>query len=132
MILIDSDLWIDFFAGADPGAAAVVRLLGERRAAISVISVFELACGAQRQKQVEEIKTLVSTIEPILLTRSAAQKAGEYYLQLRSRGRLIDNEDLMVAATAIELDIAVLTRNRDHFSRIAGLEVLSPQTVLAE
>ncbi len=130
MILVDSDLWIDFFAGADPGAKAVARLLGERRAALSVISVFELACGAQRPRQIEQIETLVSTIEPMVLTRDAARRAGEYYLQLRSRGRLIGNQDLMIAATAAELDVAVLTRNIDHFSRIVGLEVLSPEEIL--
>lgn len=132
MILIDSDVWIDFFAGVDPGAGAVERLLGNRRAALSVISVFELTCGAQRPKQVEEIRTLVSTIEPIGLTSKAAQRAGEYYLQLKRQGRLIGNQDLLLAATAAELGLAVLTRNHDHFSRIAGLEVLSPEAVLAE
>ncbi len=74
---------------------------------------------------------LVSTIEPIELTRDAARRAGEYYLRLRSRGRLIGNQDLMIAATAAELGIAVLTRNHDHFSRLADLEVLSPEDVLA-
>lgn len=132
MILIDSDLWIDFFADADPGARAVERLLGDRRAALSVISVFELACGARRIEQVEQIETLISTIEPVALTHSAARRAGEYYLQLRRRGRLIGNQDLMIAATAAELGIAVLTRNHDHFSRIAGLEILSPEEVLAQ
>ena len=132
MILVDSDVWIDFFAGADPGASAVARLLGERRAALSVISVFELACGARRRQQAEEVETLVSTLEPITLTQNAARRAGEYYLQLRQRGLLIGNQDLMLAATATELGIAVLTRNHDHFSRIADLEVLSPGEVLAQ
>ncbi len=132
MILVDTDLWIDFFADADPGARAVERLLGERRAALSVISVFELACGAQRPRQVEEIETLVSTIEPIVLTQNAARQAGEYYLQRRSQGRLSGNQDLMLAATAAELGIAVRTRNHDHFSRIADLEILSPEEVLAQ
>ena len=132
MILVDTDLWIDFFADVDPGARAVERLLDDRRAALSVISVFELACGAQRPEQIEQIETLVATIEPIALTRNAARRAGEYYLQLRSQGRLIGNQDLMLAATAEELGAAVLTRNRGHFSRIAGLEILSPEEVLAQ
>ena len=132
MILIDSDLWIDFFSGADPGARAVERLLAERRATLSVISVFELACGAQRREQVEQIETLVSTIEPIQLTQDAARRAGAYYLQLRTQGRLIGSQDLMLAATATERGIAVLTRNHKHFSRIAGLEILSPEEVLVQ
>ncbi len=131
MILVDSDLWIDFFSDADPGARAVERLLDERRAALSVISVFELACGAQRREQIEQIETLVSAIEPIVLTRDAARRAGDYYLQLRRQGLLIGNQDLMLAATASELDIAILTRNHRHFSRIPDLEVLSPADITA-
>ena len=132
MILVDTDVWIDFFAGADPGAQAVERLLAQRRAALSVISVFELFCGAQNRKQVTQIETLVSAVQPIDLTPGAARSAGEHYLRLRAQGRLIGNQDLMLAAAAAELGIAVLTRNRDHFERIEGLAVLSPEEVVSE
>ena len=132
MILVDTDVWIDFFAGADPGAQAVERLLAGRRAALSVISVFELFCGAQTPKQVAEIEALISTVQPIELTPDAARRAGEYYVRLRGRGLSIGNQDLVLAAAATELGIAVLTRNRDHFERIEGLAVLSPEEVLSE
>ncbi len=132
MILVDTDVWIDFFAGADPGAQAVERLLAQRRAALSVVSVFELFCGAQTPRQVAEIETLVSTVQPIDLTADAARRAGEYYVRLRGQGLLIGNQDLMLAAAAAELGIGVLTRNRGHFERIEGLAVLSPEEVLSE
>ncbi|MFQ5740971.1 MAG: type II toxin-antitoxin system VapC family toxin [Acidobacteriota bacterium] len=131
LILIDTDLWIDFFSGAEPGAAAVERLIGQRRAALSVVTVFELFCGATRPAQIEQLERMVGALEPVTLTCSSAQRAGQCYLQLRRQGRLIGNQDLMIAATALELGIPILSRNRPHFGRISALEVLSPEEVLS-
>jgi predicted nucleic acid-binding protein len=41
--------------------------------------------------------------------------------ELRSRGNLIPDFDLIVAATALELDLTVLTFNVRHFERISEL-----------
>ena len=106
-------------------------LLTQRRAALSVITVFELFCGATTPGQVEQLERLMSAVHPIALTHEAARKAAAFYVQLSGRGQLIGNQVLMLTATALELGIAVVTRNRAPFERIDGLEILSPQQVLA-
>ena len=131
MILVDTDIWIDFFSGAEPGAQAVEALLTQRRAALSVITVFELFCGATTPGQVEQLERLISAVHPIALTHEAARRAAAFYVHLKRRGQLIGNQDLMLAATAMELGTAVVTRNLSHFERIDGLEILSPQQVLS-
>ncbi len=124
MILVDADVWIDFFSGVHPGAGAVERLLLEGRAGLSVVSLYELYCGAQRQDQVEQLETLQTTVEPIPLTAQAARRAAEQYRRLRREGRLIGNEDLLLAATALEMGAPIMTRNRQHFERVEGLELI--------
>jgi predicted nucleic acid-binding protein len=42
---------------------------------------------------------------------------------LRSRGLLIPDLDLFIAATALEHDLILLSRNRRHFDRISGLNI---------
>ncbi|MEA2511263.1 MAG: hypothetical protein QOJ59_750, partial [Thermomicrobiales bacterium] len=42
---------------------------------------------------------------------------------LRSQGRLIPDIDLQIAATAVSLDLTLVTRNLRHFSRIPGLKI---------
>ncbi len=42
---------------------------------------------------------------------------------LRRRGQLIPDLDLLIAATALSHDLALLTRNVRHFARIPGLRI---------
>ncbi len=131
MILVDADVWIDYFANSAPGAPAVERLLVEHRALLSVITVFELFCGARSVRQRNELETLVGAVEPLVLTSGAARRAAAHYARLKSQGRLIGNQDLLLAGTALELDIPLLTRNHDHFQRIEGLELIHPTNALS-
>lgn len=43
---------------------------------------------------------------------------------LRAEGRLIPDFDVVIAATALAHDLTLVTRNRRHFDRIAGLTLL--------
>jgi len=49
---------------------------------------------------------------------------GLVYRDLRMRGALIGANDLWIAATALVYDLPLVTRNREDFSRVSGLEVL--------
>lgn len=131
MILVDTDVWIDFFAGMDPGARAVETLLVEQRAVLSAVTVFELFSGVRDSAQAAPLEALIARLPPIELTGAAARRAGMLYANLARQGRLIGNQDLMLAASAAELGIPVLTRNRGHFDRVGGLEVLSPEEIAA-
>ena len=46
---------------------------------------------------------------------------------LRKRGLIISDFDILLGATALEHGLTVLTNNRKHFERIAGLSMLSAQ-----
>lgn len=132
MILVDTDLWIDFFSGADPGASVVEKLLRERRAMLSVISVFELFCGARKEHQRNQLDSLLRVVPIIDLTREAAVHAAGHYKRLRNAGSPIGNQDLLLTGTALEYQLPILSRNRKHFERIAGLDVVSPEQLLSE
>ena len=45
--------------------------------------------------------------------------------RLRSAGILIGDFDLLIGCTAVVHELTVLTNNRRHFERIAGLEIIS-------
>jgi predicted nucleic acid-binding protein len=45
---------------------------------------------------------------------------------LRLQGTLIPDLDLLIAATALQHDLVLLTRNRRHFDRIPGLQFGEP------
>ena len=45
------------------------------------------------------------------------------YADLHRRGKLIGDADILIAATAIENNLTLVSNNQTHFSRITGLEL---------
>ena len=57
----------------------------------------------------------------------AADTAATLYHQLRSAGTLIDDSDLLIAATAIRHGATLVTRNTKHFERIPSFHLVNWQ-----
>ena len=52
-----------------------------------------------------------------------AEKAADIYDELRRAGKLVEDADILIAATAMKLGMIVVTDNIEHFKRIKGLKV---------
>ena len=63
--------------------------------------------------------------EPLML-RFAQLRA-----EFRRLGQLIPDFDLLLAATALEHNLTVLTFNVRHFNRVAGLSIYQPPPTLS-
>lgn len=57
------------------------------------------------------------------LDRAIMRRFAQVRGDLRSKGQLIGDPDLLIAATALHYDLTLLTHNVRHFGRIAGLKV---------
>jgi tRNA(fMet)-specific endonuclease VapC len=60
------------------------------------------------------------------LTPASAARAGDLSRELRSQVETLATADLLQAGTCLELGLPLATKNGRHFSRIPGLEVLTP------
>ncbi len=67
------------------------------------------------------MEALLGRLSEIEVTPDIAQRAGRIR---RSTG--LDVADALIAATALEHGMKILTRNRRHFERVAGLELQTP------
>jgi tRNA(fMet)-specific endonuclease VapC len=81
--------------------------------------------GARRIQQLEYYlrRYIVEDSSPSLCRRWA-----EIIDDARRRGRPIATADAWVAATAIFLDVPLVTNNESHFSSLPGLTVISEKT----
>jgi tRNA(fMet)-specific endonuclease VapC len=57
-------------------------------------------------------------------SHAAAVLASDIWADLRQRGLLIGEVDILIAGIALAENVAVATHNTSHFSRIAGLTVV--------
>ena len=128
-ICVDTDVLIDFLKKKEPGSRAYEQWRNRGTIAITAITAFELLFGARhsdkRQKRYEEARSLIEQQHCVLpFDKSAANKASEIGTGLRRLGKGIDIRDLFNASICVSQNIPMLTRNRDHYERVAGLELL--------
>ncbi len=112
------------------GRVEVVRRFGKLRAgeaAVSIISYGELFFGAfkrgQRQEDLERLRTLMSLLPCLTLPEEAAQSYGSIRAELESKGQIISNNDLWIAAHAVASGLTLVTNNENEFKRVKGLKV---------
>lgn len=81
---------------------------------ISVISRFEVLAGT-----IETFKknntVFLDSFPLLILTSRIADRAGELFKEYKKKGIRVDNEDLFLAATALEEGLCVVTTNVKHF-----------------
>ena len=123
IVISDTDVIIDFFSGIEPVASMVVDLIEQDRLALTSITVFELYAGITGKKRLKQIDDLVSVIPVYPLEKEDSVTASQIYSDLRKAGKLIGNQDILIAGICINHDIPLFTRNTDHFSRIPRLKL---------
>ena len=92
----------------------------------SLITRYEILRGLESKQARTQIKTFhrfceISHVLPV--TDIVILKASEIYGVLHREGQLIGDADILIAATAIAHNIAVVTNNLRHFQRIQGLKI---------
>ena len=108
-LLVDTDVFIDHLRGA--------RALkpGRHRVHYSVITRCELLSGAVGSGIVQ---TLLDPFRELAVDRSVADRAGRIRRETR-----IATPDALIAATAIEYGLALVSRNRKHFEPVRQLRL---------
>lgn len=129
-IVVDTDVLIDYFSGAEPAAKAVARLVDEDRLAVTTLTLFELACGVSTEEQLHDLELLSQAALVVTLDSYAALRAGAVYRELRAQGKLIGVADLLIAGCCLAAGLPLLTRNREHFGRVRELKLLQAEELL--
>jgi len=88
---------------------------------ISVVTWGEFAEGFDDEHACADV---LRPYPVILLSEAIAWRYGQLSGELRERGERIGDNDLWIAATALCHDIELVTRNGEHFRRVAGLRVM--------
>jgi len=94
---------------------------------ISTITVAELVYGAQKSNLTEQNMTALDQfllpLEVADFDQSAAVIYGEIRAYLESKGTLIGSMDMLIAAHALSLGVALVTNNTREFKRVPNLKI---------
>lgn len=81
---------------------------------ISAITRLEIIRGMHERER-EDTFNLLGSLETIEITLEIADKAGELIRSWRTRGVVLEDADALIAATALDYDLALVTTNAKHF-----------------
>ena len=136
MVLVDTTVWIDFFAAkSTPEVGELERLLEEGEDICTCGGILtEVLQGIRGDENYQRTLSRFDTFLFLPMNRQIFVRAAELYRSLRHRGVTIRKPiDCMIASVAIEHDIALLHDDRDFdpIETHCGLKVvrISEQTI---
>lgn len=112
IVLVDTDVLIDFLRGKEKAREFIVSLAGDADIICSAITVAEIHAGMKEQERVKT-QELLDSLTIIDMTREIAEKAGAYRRTIRTHALELD--DCIIAATAFVKRAAVATGNAKHY-----------------
>ncbi len=116
-LLLDTDVFVDHLRGAR-------RLRpGRHRLHYSVITRCELFAGRGTDEEV--VRLLLAPFPELLIDRAIAERAGRIRRETDVR-----TPDALIAATALEHRLTLVTRNVRDFERVPGLRIATPERSL--
>ena len=126
--LIDTDWVIDLLASV-PEAVQLLDRLAQDGIAISIITYMEAYQGVERSPHPEEaqnkLSALLDSLPVISLSPVVAQRCARLRETLRKQGKRVNARslDLIIAATALEYNLTLVTRNTEDYADVPGLKL---------
>jgi tRNA(fMet)-specific endonuclease VapC len=124
--LLDTNILSDLIRHPQGSIAKRISEVGEDTICSSIVVAAELRFGAAKSgspKLSERVDLILSALEILPLEAPADRRYGDIRHYLSSRGIPIGPNDLLIAAHALTLDLAVVTANTREFTRVPGLKV---------
>ena len=130
IILVDTTVWIDFFAARSLPHVAVLEDLIEHREDICTCGVIltEVLQGIRKDTEFRKTRDLFNILIWLPMPYAVFLHSAEIYRKLRKKGITIRKPlDCIIASTAIENDVQFLHNDKDFqpIEKHCGLKVLS-------
>ena len=126
--LIDTD-WVADWLNGQPGTVTTLTQLRAEGLAISIITYGEVYegvyYGRQPQQAEQAFRQFLRGVSVLPLTRPTMRQFAGLRGELRRQGKMLPDADLLIAATALNYNLTLLTRNRAHFERVKNLSLYS-------
>lgn len=127
-IFVDSNYVIDYLRGRAYTQDLIEKVKNkELEAYISVATIFELYVGAflsnNPKKKFEDVESLLNWFQVVDINKEVMLLTAKIHVDLRKRGLSLEIQDIIIAATSISMNVALLTNNKKHFANIQEIRL---------
>ena len=134
LIILDTSACIDYLDGNKNIKEVLLKI--EDLIHITSITVYEIHIGLEftkrkfSEKRSNKLKKIweefISSMEIFTLGYKEAEKAAQIYDNLLSKGKMVDDNDILIAGIMLSNGInKIITKNVKHFERIDGINLIS-------
>jgi len=121
MILCDTNVIIETLKG-DEKTIKIMESIGLENIAISSVTVMELYFGALNKRELNKIKKHLKALNIVHFDNDVSELAVSM-IESYSKSHGLQIPDAIIAATALSLEIKLLTLNLKDFRYIDGLKL---------
>jgi len=126
-VLLDTDILSMFLRKHSKIVNKFEAYLKEHESiSISIITYYEIVSGLKYKnahKYLDSFLAFAKHNNVLPLTTGSVTVAADTYANLRRKGQLIDDIDILIAGIALSHDLVLVTNNLSHFQRIEGLQI---------
>ena len=128
MVVLDTDILVSLLKGT-PDAIEKIRTFQESGNEISttIITAYELVKGAyissRSDTNLVKVRESLSNLRILDLSIGAAEEAARIYKELRDKGKIVGEFDLLIAGIVQFHDEGLVTRDA-HFKMIRGIKLI--------
>jgi len=125
--LFDTSIIVNIFRGKKEEQKIMEDLEGERTSSfVCLAELYEgVARSRNRQEEENNLVKFFSRLNNVFgIDNEVAKKFGEVRSALKKSGNVIEDMDLLIAATCIAYNQILITHNKKHFLRIPELKIL--------
>lgn len=111
MTFLDTSIIIDFLAGDQRIIATLKEILNKEEVKTTTITEYELLRHKTKIKK-QAAERFLSGVIVCSFDRDAAKKAAVLFQELQNAGRMVNENDLLIAGIALAHDEVLLTRDQ--------------------
>lgn len=133
IFFIDTSIFVDVLRAESVQSSKkfLESIQKEKNGFSSVITTAELSVGAHRSSHKDSIpKTfdILKIVDLVEVNEDIALESGKIYADLMKKGKVIELNDCIIAASSLSLGIKrIITRNTEHFNRIEDIIAMEPE-----
>jgi tRNA(fMet)-specific endonuclease VapC len=130
--LVDSNIVVDHLLDV-PTASALLEQLALDGVAISIVTYMEAFQGVEQssdpERAREKFQAFLTGVLILPLSFAVAERCARLRKTLKSQNKRVNSRalDLIIAATALEYSLTLVTKNTDDFKDIPDLPLSQPR-----
>lgn len=126
--VLDTDTCI-YWLNGEGKIRRKVEQVGPEDLRLTIITLAELRYGAYNSRNVSEnlknIENFLRKVRVLPLDDDATDRFGKIKVDLRKKGQIIEDFDVLIASIALSHGGVLVTNNVEHFKRIPALDYVN-------